>query len=194
MNFKANIIDSSCNSLTKIVFHKNNSLNLKIKKFKKIIETNIEVKNKCIFNDNIIILMKDTNIVYINYIYLIHNNLIFSNHEIINNPFNNKNETYLLVLINIQKNINIYDINKIFHKKIYSKFYYQDKCDYIDNFIESISKNLDNYFIASYLVNINGYFLKYLSNDLKNNKEIVLLAVKNSEHSFQYASNDLLNS
>ena len=144
----------------------------KLEKLENVLNNN-DTKNKCLENNKFIVLMNGLERYYINFIYLENDELHFSEYKCLSNDLINSNQ-FNIVFMDIPINISHMPITYInINKPIY-----------FDNSIENCN-------IAYFLININYYFLQYISHDCENYKEIVLSAVKNNGDSLEYASSEL---
>ena len=74
---------------------------------------------------------------------------------------------------------------KIFNEMPYDDFFAEEAKSLILNFPHPSQE----FFFA--IININGYWIKYLDDEFKADKKIVLAAVQNSVNAFQFASDEL---
>ena len=170
MTYKVIIREISGNEITNFEYEEIDDIEIKKIKLEESLN-NIIIKNKCIYNNNIIVLINDNNLIYINFIYLENENLIFSIYKNFTNHFVNNHNEYLLICMNINTDINYLD-------KIFNDYYtYDFNVDLVQD-----------YYFAYFFVSINGNILYYLSNEFKENKEIVLIAVENSGYALEFVS------
>ena len=148
-----------------------------------------EIKDNCLTNNYIIVLINGCQDYYINFIYLQNNKLHFSKYKIFNDKLINNNE-YQLICMNVSIEIDFNFLNYVLF------------IDYINNEYIYIFMNLkyyENKYLKYFLLNINVNIFEYLSTELQKNKEIILLIIKKKYYLLDdvfkkcFSSNELKN-
>jgi len=177
------IYDLSGDLITNLIYNENDTNNIIIKKLEESLK-NDKILTKCQNTNGFIIIIKNNNYLYNNFIYLKNNELIFSEFKAGDKNFDINDIEYQLIfcptLIEINFLINFKSLND---NTINNFFFLQN--NYPD-LLESI-------FFIYFLLNINGKFLQFLSSEFQSDEIIVLKALKNNPSAFKYASKELKN-
>jgi len=139
---------------------------------------NINIKNKCLESNKLIVLMNEDNYYYINFIYLKNDELNFSNYNILSNDLINTN--YLNIVFR-DIPISIENFKDIPNIDIDNQLYL------IDYIIEYLKED----YLAYFFVNMNTDLLLFVPSNIINYKKIVLSAVRKNPDALKYASVEL---